>query len=188
MTLPGRDLSAEGLIGAEEKLLPRLPAGIERPRDLRPAKRSVRQQPAIFPRERHALLDAVIDDQITDFGEAIDVRLPGAEIAALDRVVEETENAVAVVLVIFCGIDPALGRDAVSAARAVLVTKALHAVAQLAQRGGRRSAGQAASHHDDLKFPPIVWTDQAGVILVRRPFVGERARWNLGVQAADHNS
>ena len=170
-----RDLAAESLIGAEEKLLPGLPSRIERPRDLRAAKGPVGQQAAVFARERDALLDAVIDDQIADFRETINIRFPGAKIAALDRVVEETKHAVAVVLIIFCGIDSALGRDAMSAARAVLVAEAFYPVAQLAQRGGRRSAGQTASDHDDLKFPAIVRTDQAGMILVSRPFGRERA-------------
>ncbi len=182
-----RDLAAKRLIGAEEKLLPGLPARVKRPRDLRAAERSVGQQPAVFARERHALLDALIDDQIADFREPIDVRFARAKIAALDRVVKKTEDAVAVVLIILGGIDSALGGDAMRAARAVLITEAFHVVAELAQRGRRRSAGQAASDDDDLEFPAIVWTDQARVILVRRPFVRERARGNLGVQAADHN-
>ena len=55
-----------------------------------------------------------------DLGEPIDVRLAGAEVAALDRVVEEPVDAVAVVLVVLGGVDAALGGDAVGAARAVL--------------------------------------------------------------------
>src|SRR6266446_4462431 len=143
--VPRRDLATKRLIGAQEKLLPGLPPRIESPRDLRSAKRTVGQQSTVFPRKWHTLLDAVIDDQIADFGEAINIRLPRAKIATLDRVVKETVNAVAVVLIIFCGIDSALGSDAVGAARAVLITEAFYMVAEFAQRGCRRSAGQAAS-------------------------------------------
>ena len=129
----------------------------------------------------------MIDDQIADFREAINVRFPRAKIAALDRVVKETENAVAVVLIILGGINSTLSRDAMSAAWAVLVTETFHLVTELAQRGCRRSASQTASDDDDLKFPAIVRTDQAGVILVSRPFICQRARRNLGVEGADHN-
>src|SRR5687767_14274705 len=92
-----RDLAAESLVGAEKKLLAGLPSRIERPRDLRAAKGTIGQQAAVLASERDALLDAVIDDQIADFGETINVRFTGAEIAALNRVVEKTKHAVAVV-------------------------------------------------------------------------------------------
>ncbi len=183
----GCDLAAQRLIGAEEKLLARLPPRVKRARDLRAAEGAIGQQPAIFTGKGHALLDALVDDQIADFREPIDVRLPRAEVAALDCVVKEAEDAVAVVLIIFRGIDSALGGDAMSAARAVLVTEALHVVTELAQRCRGSAAGQAAAHDDYLKFPAIVRTDQAGVILMRRPFIGKRAGRDLGVQAADHN-
>ena len=177
LDVAGRDLAAKRLISAQKKLLPGLPARIKRSRDLRSAKRSVGQQSAVFPRKRHALFDAVIDDQIADFRETINIRLPRAKIAAFDRVVEQTENAVAVVLIILCGIDSALGGDAMRAAWAVLIAEAFHVVSELAQGGCRGSARQAASDNDDLKFPAIVRTDQAGVILVRRPFFRKRTRW-----------
>ena len=152
-----------------------------------PAERSVGQQTAVFAREGDSLLDALIDDQIADFRQPINVRLAGAEIAAFDRVVKETEDAIAVVLIIFGGIDSTLGGDAMGAARAVLVAETFHAIAELAQRGGRCSAGQAAPHDNDLEFPAIGRTDQARVILMRRPFVRQRSRRDLGVQTADHS-
>ena len=58
------------------------------------------------------------------FGEAVDVGLAGAEVAALDRVVEEALDAVAVVLVVLGGVDAALGGDGVRPARRVLVAEA----------------------------------------------------------------
>ena len=71
-------------------------------------------------------------------------------------------------MIIFRGIDSALRGDAVRAARAVLVTETFHLVAELAQRGRGRSAGQAAADDDDLKFAAIVRADEPGMILVVR--------------------
>ena len=78
-----RDLPAERLIRAEQKLLAGLAARVKRPRNLRPAEGTIGKQPAIFARERHALLDALIDDEIADFGQPINVRFARTEIAAL---------------------------------------------------------------------------------------------------------
>ena len=184
----GRDLPAKRLIRAEEKLLAGLAARVKRARNLRAAERTIREQPAVFARERHTLLDALVDDQIADFRQPIDVRFARAEIAAFDRVVKQPEDAVAIVLIIFRGVDAALGGDAVGAARAVLVTEAFHVVAELAQRGGGRSAGQSAADDDDFKFPAVIRSDQARVVLVAGPFLVQRTGWNLRVQISNHSA
>ena len=145
----GADLAAERLVGAEQQLLAGLAAGVEGARDLRAAEGAVGQQAAVFAGERHALGDALVDDVDADLGQAIDVGLAGAEVAALDGVVEEAVDAVAVVLVILGGVDAALGGDAVGAARAVLEAEALDLVAQFGQRGGGGAAGQAGADDDD---------------------------------------
>jgi hypothetical protein len=62
----------------------------------------------------------VVDDVVADLGQAVNVGLTGAEVAALDGVVEEPPDAVAVVGVVFGGVDAALGGDAVGPPRAVL--------------------------------------------------------------------
>lgn len=85
-----------------------------------PPKERFRQEAAVFAGEGDALGDALVDDVHADLGEAVDVRLAGAEVAALDRVVEEVEDAVAVILVVLRRVDAALGRDGVGAAGAVL--------------------------------------------------------------------
>ena len=74
--------------------------------------------------------------------EPVDVRFARAVVAALDRVVEQAVDAVAVVLVVLRGVDAALRGDAVGAARAVLDAEVEDVVAQLAERGGGRRAGQ----------------------------------------------
>jgi hypothetical protein len=88
LTLP-RATSAQRLVRAEEQLLPRLAARVERARDLRAAERAVVQQAAVLAREGHALRDALVDDVHRHLREPVDVRLARAEVAALDRVVEE---------------------------------------------------------------------------------------------------
>ena len=118
------DLPLQRLVGAEQELLAGLAAGVEGPRDLGAAERAVGQHAAVLAGERHALGDALVDDVDRDLGEAVDVGLAGAEVAALDRVVEEAVDAVAVVLVVLGGVDPALGGDRVGPPRAVLVAEA----------------------------------------------------------------
>ncbi len=121
-----------------------------------------------------------------DFREAINVRFARAKIATLDRVVEKPVNAVAVVLVIFRGVDPALGGDAVRAARAVLVTERLHLVALLRQGRGGRATGQSGADDDDLEVAAIVRRDQLGIVLMPPPLFRQRPMRNFGIERADH--
>jgi hypothetical protein len=113
--------------------MPRALSRVERARHLRAAERSVVEQAAVFTRERHALRDALVDDVHRRLGQAIDVGLAGAIVAALDGVVEQAIHAVAVVAVVLGGVDAALRGDAVGAARAVVNEERLHGVAELAE-------------------------------------------------------
>ena len=97
------------------------------------------------------------------------MRLAGAEVAALDRVVEQPEDAVAVVVVVLGGVDAALGGDRVGAARAVLEAEALHLVAELAEARRGRGAGQAGADDDDGELALVVRVDQLQVALVVLP-------------------
>ena len=94
----GRNLLVEGRVGAQQKLLARLAAGVERTRYLRAAERTVGQQAAVLAGEGDALAHALVDDQVRDLGQTVDVGLAGAVVAALDRVVEQ-----AVYRVVFYG-------------------------------------------------------------------------------------
>ena len=168
------DLVAQCRVGSEKELLAGLAAGVERARDLRPAERAVVEQATVFAGERDPLGDALVDDLVADLGQPVDVGLAGAEVAAFNRVVEEPVNAVAVVLVVFRGIDPALGGDRVGAARAVLVAEALHLVALLGKRGGRCRARQAGADDDDVEFPLVGRVDQLGGVFEGRPLFVKR--------------
>src|SRR5262245_62189900 len=165
----GVNLAAHRLVRSEQQLLPRLSARVKRARDLRAAERTIVQQPAVFARERHALRHALVDDVHADLGQAVDVGLTRAEIAALDRVVKQAVDRVAVVAVILRGVDAALRGDGMRAARAVLETEGFDLVPELAQCGGRRSPGQSRADDDDLEFAFIGRVDQLHFLPVFRP-------------------
>ena len=105
----------ERLVGAEQQLLAGLAARVERARHLRATERAVVEQAAVLTRERHALRDALVDDVDRHLREPVHVRFAGAVVAALDRVVEQSVDAVAVVLVVLGRVDAALRRDRVRA-------------------------------------------------------------------------
>jgi hypothetical protein len=90
-----------------------LAPGVEGSGHLRSTERAVRQQTPILPGEGNALRHALVDDVDADLGQPVDIGLAGPEVAALHRVVEQTEDAVAVVPVVLGRVDAALGRDAV---------------------------------------------------------------------------
>src|SRR5205823_3990052 len=113
----------ERLVGAQQQLLAGLAAGVEGAGDLGATERAGVEQAAVLARERHALRHALVDDLHADLGEAVDVRLPRAEVATLHRVVEEAVDAVTVAAVVLRGVDPALRGDRVRSARAVLVAE-----------------------------------------------------------------
>jgi hypothetical protein len=65
--------------------------------------------------------DALVDDVDADLRESVNVALASAEVAALDRVVEQALDAVAVVLVVLAALMPPLRGDRMRAARRILV-------------------------------------------------------------------
>ena len=169
--IAGIHLAQHRLIRAQQQLLAGLAARIERSRDLRAAERPVVEQPAVFAGERHAGCDALVDDVDAELGEAVDVGLPGAIVAAFDRVVEQPVDAVAVVPVVLRGVDAALRGDAVRAARAVENAEQLDAIALLAERRGRRGTRQAGPDDDDFVFAPVGRVDELVLELPALPFV-----------------
>ena len=169
----GRHLALQGLVGADEQLLARLAAGVEGARDLHPAEGAVVEQAAVLAGEGHALGHALVDDVGADLGQAVDVVLAGAVVPALDRVVEEAVDGVAVVAVVLRRVDAALGRDGVGAAGGVLVEEALDVVALLAQGGGRGAPGQPGADDDDVELAAVGGVDELGVELALLPAPGD---------------
>ena len=153
--LPGAHLPFQRLVGAQQQLLPGLAARVEGARYLRAAEAAVVQVARVFAGERHALRHALVDDVHRNLRQPVDVGFARAEIAALDRVVEQAVDAVAVVVVVLGGVDAALRGDRVRAPRRILEAEALDVVAQLAQAGRGAAAGQSRPHHEDGVFPLI---------------------------------
>jgi hypothetical protein len=118
----------------------------------------------------------------------MNIGFASTEIAALDRVIEETKDAVAVVLVILGRVDAALGSDAMGAARTVLKAEAVDFVAELGERCGRGSASEPRAHDDDSELAAIGRADQLHLKAMSRPFFGERALRNFCVEFNLHNT
>ena len=131
------DLPGELLVGTEQQLLARLPAGVERAPDLRTAEGAVVEHAAVLAGERHALGDHLVDDVDLTLGQAVDVALAGAEVAALDRVVEQSLDRVAVAAVVLRRVDAALGGDRVRPPGRVVEREGVDLVAELGERRRR---------------------------------------------------
>ena len=180
------DFLFESLIASDEQLLTGLAAGVKGARNLSATERAVVKQTAVFAGKGHALRDALIDDRVRHFGKAIDIRLARAEVTTLDGVVKQTAHRVAIVAIVFRGIDATLRSDRVRAARAVLIAKAFHLIAQLGERCGGRSTGKAGADDDDGKLPLVRRVDELGVHLVLGPLLFKRAGWDLAVEDDGH--
>lgn len=175
------DLPLQGLVRAEQQLLTRLAPRVEGALHLRAAEGAGVEQAAVLAGERHALGHALVDDVDGHLGEPVHVRFPGAEVAALDGVVEEPVHRVAVVAVVLGGVDAALGGDRVRPAWAVLVAVGLDLVALLGERGGGRAAGQAGADHDHGHLPAVGRVDELGLEAATFPAGLDRAVGSLGV-------
>ncbi len=125
---------------------------------------------------------ALIDDVAADLGQTIDIGLAGPEIAALDGVVKEPEDGVAVILIVLGGVDAALGRDGMAPAGTVLQAEGLDIVAKFGQGGGGRGPGQAGADHDDGEFAFIGRIDQFAFKTVLVPFFGQGAGGNFRIE------
>ncbi|MPM43007.1 hypothetical protein SDC9_89679 [bioreactor metagenome] len=161
----GGDLTLQRLVGADQQLLARLAAGVERTRDLHATERAVVEQTTVLAGERHALRDALVDDVRRHLGEAVAVRLAGAVVAALDGVVEEAVGGVTVVAVVLRRVDATLRGDGMRTPRAVLVAEVQDVVAHLAQRGGSGAARQPGADDDDVHLATVGRVHQLGVEL-----------------------
>ena len=183
---PGRDLGGHGLVGAQQQLLAGLAPGVEGAAHLGAAERPVGQQAAVLPGERHPLGRALVDDVERHLGQPVDVRLPGAVVAALDGVVEQPVDRVAVVAVVLGRVDAALRGDGVGPPGRVVERERLHLVAQLGQRRRGRRPGQTRAHHQDLEAPLVGRVDQLHRELVVVPLLGNRPVRHLRIQHRAH--
>ncbi len=184
--LAGLYLTVQARVGAEQKLLACLAFGVERTRYLSAAERTVGKQTAIFACEGNALCHALVDDVIAHLSQTVYVGLTGAIVAALHRVVEQTINAVAVVLIVLGCVNTALSGYGVCAARTVLDAEVEHVEAHLCQGGGCRCAGQTRTYYYDVEFALVGRVHQLLVRFEVGPFLSDRTLRNLGVSRIHH--
>ena len=102
------DLASQGLVGTDQKLLAGLATGEEGTGDLGAAERAVVEVSGVIATEGNALGDTLVDDVVRHLGQTPDVGFAGAEVAALDGIVEQTINGVTVIRIVFSRVDPAL--------------------------------------------------------------------------------
>ncbi len=181
LDVAGRDLPAERLVGAEQQLLSRLAAGVEGAGDLDAAEGAGVEQSAVLAGEGHALRHALVDDLDGDLREPVHVGLAGAEVAALDGVVEQAVDGVAVVAVVLRGVDPALRGDGVGAARGVLVAELDDVVALFGEGGTGGAAREAGADDDDGLAAPVGGVDQLRLETARVPALVDGSGGGLGV-------
>ena len=105
------DLAAECAVGTEEQLLAGLALGVERTAHLCATEGTVVQETAVFACERNALCDTLVDDGVGHFRQTVYIRLTGTVVSTLDRIVIETIDGVAVVLVVLGCVDTTLSCD-----------------------------------------------------------------------------
>src|SRR3989441_621940 len=146
------------------------------------------EQATVVASEGHPVCDALVEDVHADRREPIRVRLASAEVAALHGVVEEAEDAVAVVPVVLGRVHPALGRDGMSAARGVVEREALHVVALLAERGGGGGPREARADDQHGVLAPVGGIHQLHLEAAAVPFLFDRSRRDSGVEHDRHRS
>ena len=71
----------------------------------------------------------MVDDQVTDFSKAVDIRFTRAIVAPLNSIIEKAVDTITVIGVIFGSIDTALGRNGMGTAGAVLNAEGLDVIA-----------------------------------------------------------
>src|SRR5205085_5331749 len=133
---------------------------VKGPRNLRAAERAIVQQPAVLSSERHALRHALVDNVHAHLRQAIDIGFARPKVSAFHRVVEEPVHAVAVVVIVLRGVDPALRGDGMRAPGRILEAETIYVVAQFSEASGRRTAGEAGTNDDDVVFALVGGTDQ----------------------------
>src|SRR5579862_2767241 len=176
------NLARQRLVSTQQQLLTSLPARVERSRNLRATKRPIVQQAAIFPRKRHALRHALVDDIHAHLRKPIHICLARAEIATLDSIVEKPVNRIAVIRIILSRIDATLRCNAVRSARAILETKAFDLVTQFRKRCCRGRTRQPAAHNYHVELPFVRRIDELQIKFVLVPLLRYRPGRHFGIE------
>src|SRR5690606_34135097 len=96
--------------------------------------------------------------------------------------VEEPIDAIAVVRVVLRGVDPALGSDAMRATRAAVDEESFDVVAELGERRGGGSAGEARADDDDVELAFVGGVHEPKLESPPVPFLRDRAGGDLGIE------
>ncbi len=177
------NLAVERAVGAKQELLAGLAFGVECTAYLSAAERTVGEEAAVFAGEGNALLHALVDDVVGNFGKTVHVGFARAEVAAFDSVVEEAVYGVAVVLIVLGSVDTALCGDGVRAAGAVLYAEVVYVEAHFAECGGCGGACEAGTYDDDVEVALVGGVYKVLVGFVVGPFLSDRTFRNLGVDS-----
>ena len=170
------DLTAQRRIGTEQQLLTGLTLGVERTAHLCATERTVGQHSAVLASEGNTLRHTLVDDVVRHFCQTIDVGFAGAIVATLHRVVEQTIDRVAVVLIALGCIDTALCSNRVSTARRVLNAEIIDVEAHFGERSGCRSTGQTRSHDNHVELQFVFRVHKPLMSLILFPLLGDGSR------------
>ncbi len=169
------DLLHKRGVGTEQKLLTGLSLSVERTADLHTTEGTVGKHAAIFTGERNALGHTLVDNVCRHLRKTIDVGLTCTVVTALDSIVEQAVNGVAVVLVVLCSVDTSLRSDRVCTARRVLNAEIDDVEAHLAKRSGCRGTSQTRTNDDDVELTFVGRVYKFLMSLIVGPFFGQRA-------------
>ncbi len=175
------NLPGKRRIRTEQELLACLAFCIKGPAYLNATKRPVVELAAVVAGKGNTLGNALVDDVRRDFRQAVYVGFAATVIAPFDRIVEETERGVSIILIVLRGIDSPLRGNGVRAARGVLEAKGLYIVPQLGQGGGGGASCEPRSDHNDINLTLVCGADQRNFGLVFGPFFRNGTFGNMSV-------
>src|SRR5690606_6654128 len=87
----------------------------------------------------------------------IDIRLSCTKVSTLNGVVEETVDAVTVILVVLRCINPPLRSDAMCATRTILKTECLNIIPEFSEARSGRGPAESSSDYEDLVLSLVCW-------------------------------
>ena len=174
-------MATQGLVGAEHQLLTGLTAGIKRPRYLGTTERTVVEVATVFTGKGHTLGHTLVDDIDAQLSQAVDIGFTGAEVATLDGVIKQAVDAIAVIAIIFGGIDAPLGGNAMGTAGAVLITKRFDVVTHFGHGCGSSATSQPRPDHNHRIFTAVRRVNKLHFKLMLRPFLFDWSSGNIGI-------
>ena len=116
----------------------------------------------------------------------MDVCFAGPKVTALDGVVKEAGDRVAVVLVILSCVDASLCGDGVCSPGTILVAEALHPVAKLGESGSCGTTCQPTPDNYDGKLPFVGRVDESRIHHVPGPLLIEGTGRNSTAEIDGH--